>query len=340
MQLHFEAVAETEPGSVWLGLFERHWAVYQTWFLSEGDAQRPSYLQTRRMLRKHMPELVATYERLVELAGGTDLAARFLGLYRPPPYISGCSQAVWPDERQPLLVRNYDYSPALCEGTLLYSRWNGRRVIAMGDCLWGVLDGMNDAGLAVSLSFGGRRVVGDGFGVPVILRYVLEFCETADQAAQALGRIPTHMSYNVTVLDRHRRFLTAFLAPDRAPVIRQLPVATNHQGRIEWREHAEATASLQRERFLFFRLADSEETEPGFIQSFLRKPLYSRAYGHGFGTLYTSVYRPLRGEMELRWPNALWRQSFDSFQKDTHTVRYEAAPEPKTAPQPTPADTQ
>ena len=29
---------------------------------------------------------------------------------------------------------------------------------------------MPDAGLAVSLTFGGRRVVGDGFGVPLILR--------------------------------------------------------------------------------------------------------------------------------------------------------------------------
>ena len=30
------------------------------------------------MLRAHMPELVATYERLVALAGGGDVAARML----------------------------------------------------------------------------------------------------------------------------------------------------------------------------------------------------------------------------------------------------------------------
>lgn len=331
MHLRFEAVAETEPDGKWLGLFERHWAQYKTWFLSEGDAARPSFLRSRSMLRTHMPELVATYERLVGLAGGSDLAARFLSLYRPPPYISGCSQAVWTDDHEPVLVRNYDYSPKLCEGSLLLSRWNSRRVIAVGDCLWGAVDGMNDAGLAISLSFGGRRVVGDGFGVPVILRYILEFCETSDEAIKALARIPTHMSYNVTVLDRRGRFWTAFLAPDRSPVIRQLPVATNHQGRIEWRKHAEATASLQRERFLFFRLADSEETETGFIDAFLRAPLYSTAYDHGFGTLYTAVYRPLRGEMELRWPGAIWRQSFDQFQETTNTIYYRSDPKEKTA---------
>ena len=68
-----------------------------------------------KKLRQHMPELLPIYERLVELAGGGDLAARFLSLYRPPPYLLGCSQAVWPG-RDPVLVRNYDYSPALVRG--------------------------------------------------------------------------------------------------------------------------------------------------------------------------------------------------------------------------------
>ena len=135
-------------------------------------------------------------------AGGLDLQARFLALYRPPAYLTGCSQVVWPGE-EPMLVRNYDYSPALCEGLILLSRWNGRAVLAMVDCLWGVLDGINDAGLAVSLTFGGRKVVGDGFGIPIVLRYILEFCDTAEQAGEVhASRVPVHMSYNVTAVDR------------------------------------------------------------------------------------------------------------------------------------------
>ena len=46
------------------------------------------------MLREHMPELVPTWERLVELAGGGDVAARMLSMWRPPSYLSGCSQGV------------------------------------------------------------------------------------------------------------------------------------------------------------------------------------------------------------------------------------------------------
>jgi predicted choloylglycine hydrolase len=326
MHLRFFSVSESEPGRKWLDIFERHWAAYETWFLSQGEAARPSYLETRRMLRKYMPELIATYERLVDLAGGSDIAARFLGQYCPPAYITGCSQAVWPDCNESVLVRNYDYSPKLCEGTLLLSHWNGRRVMAMIDCLWGVLDGINDAGLAVSLSFGGRRVVGSGFGVPIILRYILEFCETTTEATSALQRIPTHMSYNVTILDKHNQFRTVYVAPDRTPVVRQMPVATNHQGRVEWRRHAEATGTLERESYLISRLADSEETEQGFIDSFLTEPLYSRSYTHGFGTLYTTVYAPRRGAMELRWPDATWHQTFVEFSEQTRLVEFDSEP--------------
>ena len=57
----------------------------------------------------------------------------------------------------PALVRNYDYSPDLCEWVVLSTAWTGLRVLGMSDCLWGLLDGMNDAGLAASLTFGGRR---------------------------------------------------------------------------------------------------------------------------------------------------------------------------------------
>ena len=73
----------------------------------------------------------------------------------------------------PVLIRNYDYSPKLLEGTWFASRLNGKRVLGVVDCLWGVLDGINDEGLAVSLSFGGRTTSGKGFGIPLVLRYIL-----------------------------------------------------------------------------------------------------------------------------------------------------------------------
>ena len=40
---------------------------------------------------------------------------------------------------------------------------------------------MNDAGLAVSLTFGGRRALGTGFGIPLVVRYLLETCATVER---------------------------------------------------------------------------------------------------------------------------------------------------------------
>ncbi|MCB1805434.1 MAG: hypothetical protein KDK04_06845 [Candidatus Competibacteraceae bacterium] len=321
MELLFQAMTESQAGPKWQALFERLWPAYKRWFLSEGERARPLYLSSVRALRQYMPELLPTYERLVELAGGSDLAARFLSLYCPPPYLSGCSQAIWPGP-PPLLIRNYDYNPLLFEGLILHTTWNGRRVIATSDCLWGVVDGINDAGLAVSLTFGGRRVVGQGFGVPVILRYILEFCTDCTEAAEVLTRIPTHMAYNISLLDRSGNYATVFIAPDREPVVSRVLVTTNHQREVEWHQHAQATASVERERFLKFRLRESGHEPQRLIQAFLRSPVYSTAYGHGFGTLYTAILRPDEGVVDYLWPTVEWRQSLTSFQEDAKLIRY------------------
>jgi predicted choloylglycine hydrolase len=317
--LTFDAVEEAAPGPKWQALFERHWSRYQSWFLHEGDRARASYLESAAMLREHMPELVPTYEQLCALAGEGDLEARMLSMWRPPSYLSGCSQGVW-TRGEPILVRNYDYAPERIEGTILATAWEGRRVIGMSDCLWGLLDGMNDAGLAISLAFGGRRVVGHGFGVPLVVRYLLQTCSTVAEARAVLARLPFHLAHTLTLVDRDGAFVTAYLSPDRGAVFSETGIATNHQGDIEWLEHARATKSLERERLIAAAL-DSSESPQAFADAFLRPPLYSSAYGSGMGTLYTAVYRPARGSVEYLWPALRWEHAFARFHEGSRTVR-------------------
>ncbi len=223
------------------------------------------------------------------------------------------------------MVRNYDYSPNAFDALLLRTEWQGRAVMGTSAGLWGLVDGINDAGLALSLTFGGRRVVGDGFGVPLILRYVLQTCKTAAEAAEALARIPCHMSYNVTALDRKRQFVTAYMAPDRPAVITHAAVATNHQERVEWASHARFTATVERERYLLQRLTLHREPKEKFISAFLKPPLYSTAFSQGFGTLYTAVYQPRSRSMSLRWPGTIWAQQLGDFVEDSRQVRYPLA---------------
>ncbi|SKA93466.1 Predicted choloylglycine hydrolase [Thiothrix eikelboomii] len=311
LQYGFHAMHEAWPDTQWQALFNRAWPAYQRWFLKKGIGQQPTYLQSLRQLRAYMPELLPIYERLCELAGGGDTAARFLSMYCPPPYYVSCSQAVW-TKTTPFLIRNYDYHPALLEGTVMHSSWLGKPVIASGDCLWGVLDGMNSAGLVVSLAFGGRKLVGIGFGIPLILRYILETCRDLADAVAVLRHIPSHMAYNITLLDRLGEACTVLVAPDRQVQVNPLAIATNHQQLVEWPQHALATATLERESFLIQSLANAEQTAEEFIHSFLQPPLYSTQYARGFGTLYTALYRPDLGSMTLLWPHRTWQQSLEA----------------------------
>jgi predicted choloylglycine hydrolase len=325
IQARFETLTEDLPGPAWQAMFARLWPAYRAWFLRSGAVGRPSYLESRRALRQHLPEQVPTWERLVELAGGGDVESRFLSLWCPPPYIAGCSQAVWIDPKgneAPALLRNYDFAPALLEGNWLATRWRGPRVLALGDCLWGALDGINEAGLAVSLSFGGRTVSGEGFGVPLVLRHLLETAETAKEAVQRLERIPISMTYSITLLDRHDDWATVFVAPDRPAETTRRPAVTNAQHQVEWEAHARATRALERLECLQARLASAASAEE-LAEALLVPPLYQRGYLRGYGTLYTAVYRPRECSVELRWPGLRWRQTVQGFEAGARDVAFE-----------------
>jgi predicted choloylglycine hydrolase len=319
-ELELEAVEELEPGRKWQARFEAMWPGYRAWYLREGESTRPDLATCRAALERHMPELVPTYERLVDLAAGDELAARMLTLYRPPGFVVGCSQGAW-TRGEPVLVRNYDYPADRLEGIVYLTAWTGRRVLGMSDCLWGLLDGINDAGLAVSLTFGGRPDVGDGFAIPLVVRYVLETCDTVTEARRALERIPVHAPQNLTLLDRSGEFLTAYVGPGRPPSFHDLAATTNHQGKVEWPEYAAAIRSEEREQCVLGLLADPEMTRERFIAAFLEPPLRSTQYAAGFGTLYTAAYYPAEGRAELAWPGSSWELSLADFREGSRTAR-------------------
>jgi predicted choloylglycine hydrolase len=312
-------IREEQPGPRWQTLHDVTRDAYHRWYLSEGVAARPDLRTCHRMLVSHMPELVPVWERLVELAGGDEVTARLLTLWDPPRFLPGCSQATLVPaiaangvSRAPLLIRNYDYGLDLFERVVYSSAFTGRRVLGTGDCLWGLLDGMNDAGLAVSLAFGGRPGSSAGFGIPLVVRYLLEVAASIADVRSVLSRVPVNMSYNLTVVDGSGESLTAFVAPDSAPEFTSARVATNHRGTVpEYVERAQSLRSVERQRLLL-SLLDSDPDATGLASAFLRPPLRSIEYGRAFGTLYTAVYRPNDGVVDYLWPHDSWRRSFES----------------------------
>jgi predicted choloylglycine hydrolase len=308
--LTLHAFAEDEPGERMAGRLGAAWPAFRRWW-HEGANARPGTDEARARLEQHMPELVPTWQRLTAMLGDDPAAGAALALWNPPPFLTGCSQAaVLPGG--PALIRNYDWDYRLFDANVAMTAYGGRRVLGMLDCLWGLLDGVNEAGLALSLTFGGRPQVGEGFGIPLVIRYVLQVCGTVEEAVRALRRIPVHMSYNVTALDCGGSRATVYLAPDRPAHVTGRAVATNHQGTVEWAPYAAAIRTVERQEQLEELLTAGADV-PAVVAACLHPPLYAARFGAGFGTLYTAEYRPAEGVARYRWPGQAWTHALDQL---------------------------
>ena len=308
--LMMHAYRELTPGPRWRALLDATWPAYRSWYLSEGDSARPDLEECAAALQTHLPELVGTWNRLRQLAGD-DTAARMLSMWRLPAFAVNCSQAVVPGER-PVVVRNYDYDPALFEAVIASTDYSGERpVLGTSDMLWGLLDGMNGDGLAVSLTYGGRGVSGEGFAIPIVIRYLLETCTTVEEAIAALRRIPVSQSYNLALADTAGDHATVFVAPGSAAVVSRLQVTTNHfLDTVERPAHAARFRSVERQDLLrTIRERDGDEQD--LVAAMLAPPVRAEEFDAGFGTLYTVAYSPADRRATWHWPTESWTRGFD-----------------------------
>jgi len=322
----FRARKIGEIETQWSVVFNGYWPAYKSWYSEKkGGGVSPQALKSaHRQLAGVMPEMLPLYEVFLEASNDCPVAAQFLTGYQPPAYLVNCSQAILLGE-EPLLIRNYDLSPDLSENLLTHSDWLGQEIIGSNECLWGLDDGMNKSGLAASITFGGSRQVGSGFGIPFIMRYMLQICENVRQAVKLLQRVPSHMAYNVTLLDRHGDFATVMVAPGRSAIVTRERCTTNHQGRVIWPEQAAFSRTIKRKRFLDAMLARGNVDERQLLEAFLAAPLRSTNYQHNFGTVFTATYKPLSGKMSYHWPaDRRWQHSFAEFaasQRIVHLAR-------------------
>lgn len=320
--LTFKAIDEAQPGAKWKSRWDWSWPAYEAWFRGRGGDEGPTRSACEAALRRYMPELVEVHARLTQLAGGGERAARFLSGWCPPPYLGGCSLAAQSREGEVRLVRNYDLSPDLNEGLLLRSAWTGRPVMGMVEFLWGLSDGVNEAGFCVALAYGGRGTVAPGFGITTIVRYLLETCDTVEEAVSRLQTLPSHMAYNLVMADADGRVASLELCPGGG--VRRMPsaVATNHQHGPEQADRAAFTRTQERRSHLDALLAAG--IGPDLLRDqFLASPLFQRNYRGGFGTLFTADYDPARRTMTLLWPGQSWCQRLESFQEGVRTIAFE-----------------
>lgn len=305
------AFREDQPGSRWRKLYDATWPAYRAWYLRPGTGHRPTAAEARRALRQYMPELQPAHQRLIALTDEDPVTAAMLTHWNMPAFAPACSQvAVNTGTRA--LIRNYDYHPDLFEQVVMSTRLIDRAVIGTSDCLWGLLDGMNSDGLVISLTFGGARGSGPGFGIPLVVRYLLEIAGTTEEAVTALSRLPIAMSYNLTMTDRAGDVRTVYVAPHGVMEVRDQPIATNHRFDTP-ADPAHAARYRSVERKVHIKGLMTDDPHPDAVaDEFLRPPLRSTDYPNGFGTLYTADYRPESGEVHYRWPGTTWTRTFDS----------------------------
>lgn len=311
MTKRFVFEREDQPGEAWLARFVAVRQAAERWYRGDGLAAPPTAAECRAALLRHMPELVPHYDRACSQVGNDDLAHRMLSHYRPPPVSFGCSQVVWLGEGGPALIRNMDFSLDLITDRFELTSWSGRRVISKGQRPWGgCLDGMNEDGLAASLTAGGGVGQGLGFSVILMLRYVLETCSRVDEAIAALSRIPIALSQNVMLLDRSGVFATLFLGPDREPAVSRTPACTNYQEAAP--KPGARNGSAERLQSVLASLDAPGMTLLQLTERFLEPPLYSRRAG--FTTAYTAIYRPAEGRVDYLWPGKRVTQSMTQFE--------------------------
>jgi predicted choloylglycine hydrolase len=233
----------------------------------------------------------------------------------------GCSQAVYQAD-EAVMVRSYDYSPYVFDGLLMRSKFGEREVIGMLDCMSGLLDGMNSDGLAISMSFGGREEFGEGFGISLLLRYLLEFAGDVREACELIGRIPVQGAYNIMLLDRDSNFETVSVAAGEDPQFVGSPVATNHQAGSHWPLYEEKVMTHARYQHLQNVTTARQHTAQQFAREFLHFPLFHTHFARGFGTLYDAAYYPQRLGCEYFWPHHQWQLDFHCFTDREYPISF------------------
>jgi len=296
--LRFRAVNGDFGSTTFAAIFAEYWPAYRRWMRRAPQFPLDTCVES---LRAHMPELMPTFEQLLQAFGGGEDLARFLSQYCPPRVVRGCSQLICNSDDGPVLLRSYDHHPKLFDAVVLTSRWSNTSTLALTDCLWGALDGINEHGLAVALAFGGENAVGPGFAAPLVVRYLLETCSTVAEATAALERVPVYMPYTFVIVDARGEFITAFAHPDQPTRLVKRRTSTNHQGAVVWPAYCAQARSVERLHALE-SLLESPADITKCREAFLHPPLWREEYARAFGTLYIAEYHPWDCSLTLFWP--------------------------------------
>lgn len=254
-----------------------------------------NHQEAETWIKRIMPNL---WEELTGLAEGLELSLNetvtLYSGYQQEWTRSGCSILTTKE----VLVRNYDFHPKTYEGRfIVFQPEDGYATIGPAQRLTGRTDGMNEKGLTAGYNFVNRRRGGDGFIPTVILRMLLETCSTSKEAIDLIKEIPHRHTFNFVISDKTADSYVIEASPRELVVIKN-NYCTNHFESLTEDNRYHMADSLRRAAILE-RKREEQLTPAAVFQLFNQKKynIYSEDYSNWAGTIHTSLYNPIKGEV-------------------------------------------
>ncbi|MBN7797657.1 C45 family autoproteolytic acyltransferase/hydolase [Parahaliea mediterranea] len=220
-------------------------------------------LASFEILREHYPDVVREIEGFAEGINDTpDNLAAFLlsiGIFDT----SGqCSVFAYRNTGNVIIGRNYDMLFAFKKFTesSLVAPQNRYSYIGQSDVFIGKVDGINETGLSIAMSFVNGTSTQPGVGFHMVIRNVLENCSTTAQAIKLIRETPVATANNFLVADQSGDLAVIESAPEKSHVRRPAPgedfiyitnqfVSTDmkphDKGGTEWSKNTERATTLK-----------------------------------------------------------------------------------------------
>lgn len=213
---------------------------------------------------------------------------------------SGCSALM----AEGFYARNYDYHPKTYDGRfLLWQPSEAYASIGFAQRLIGRMDGMNEKGLSIGYHFVHRKKAGDGFICCSIARFILDTCQTTEEAVEVLRNIPHRHSFNYTMNDKNDRAAIVEASPRGVNVSYGRSLACSNHFRAEELQD-ENRRHLVESKERLAKLEEALENPLTPYQAFelfnhTDYPFFKRDYRNSAGTIHSSVYAPKTGRVYI-----------------------------------------
>ena len=144
-----------------------------------------------------------------------------------------CTCFAFRNEENIIFARNSDFLVELENLTMncLYRLDNSYAFNGNTTAFIEMEDGINEYGLAVGLTFVYPKITKPGFNAGMLVRYLLEKCQTTKEAIACLNKLPIASQQILTIIDKHGEMAVVECNCHRVEVIRpehDFVIATNN----------------------------------------------------------------------------------------------------------------